>query len=485
MRASSPRRLILFGAALALLVVGAAAVILGAWQLLRPAVSGENSPVFAPIQEGEFLVIVAPFQRGGGDPQPIGTTIANDLRQSQQVRNPFRVESLPRAPRTGAIDGILKTYSPIVLVVGEYDGVDVVSDVYFASPGFSPAPPSERIGNAALLPSTAPLTFHLYAPQGNEKPWAYLEAWIVAQSHYWRGGYTQALPLLQETQRLLPQQTPLAERADMDAFASYINAQLGYIAGPVQSNWQAAKDYYSAALRQNPADPLIAVGLAAALAQTGEPAGAEQLLVRTLRQYPDAWQIYVGLGQIALQRGDTAAAPRAEPRDEAWAAYDQAISRLTGSNDPTLRRALADIYFDRGYYRLTHNDPTGAATDLQQTVALGRDDVYAQSSLAWAAYLTGDYKTAVQASAVAAQLAPDRPELAFNKGLLLLAASDIAAANSAYDEAIAATLKIDDVIKRSTYFGGAYQDLEQLLQKRPDLEKDLRAIQQRIDIANG
>ena len=75
--------------------------------------------------------------------------------------------------------------------------------------------------------------------------------------------------------------------------------------------------------------------------------------------------------------------------------------------------------------------------------------------------------------------------MAFNEALVLLAAGQTEAARVAYDEAIALTLEIDDVLTRSTYFGIAYNDLEQLTQRQPDLSAIIRELQERIDIANG
>ncbi len=469
------RRHVIFIVAVALLLLGAVGVGIGVVQFLRSRTDGSQL-AFAPAQEGEFLIVIAPFLREGDEAAPIGGTLANDLREAPHPEDLYRVESLERAPRDRVIPTIVETYSPTVLTTGTYDDETVLATISLFPPGLPPLPPaSDAAGAAALLPSTAPVTFHIYAPQANEKPLRYLQSWLIAQSHFWAGHYEEAADLLLETLRLLPRSVPTPQRTDQDLFSGYTNSQLGFIAGGVEGNWPAARDFYGAALRQNPDDPIAAVGLAAALAQTGQPDEAQRLLLEALRQHPDTWQIYVALGQLSLQQGDS---------EGGLAAYDQAIALLDAS-DPIQKRTLADIYFDRGYYRLTHNDAAGALSDLTKTVELGRDGVHAQSSLAWAAYLAGDYATAVKASAIAAQLQPDRPDLAFNKALLLLAASQIGDANTAYDEAIAVTLRLDDVLTRSRYFGGAYRDLELLLGRRPDLEQDIRAIQQRVDVANG
>ena len=75
--------------------------------------------------------------------------------------------------------------------------------------------------------------------------------------------------------------------------------------------------------------------------------------------------------------------------------------------------------------------------------------------------------------------------MVFNEALVLLAAGQIEAANVAYDEAIALTQQTNDVLTRSTYFGIAYNDLEQLAQRQPELTNIIRELQERIDIANG
>lgn len=457
------------------MLLAAAAIAFGVVQYLRTR-AGSNQVAFAPAQEGEFLIIIAPFLRQGDEAAAIGGALANDLRETPHAADLYRVETLDRAPRAAAIPGLIETYKPAALTTGSYDGDTIGAVVHLLPPQLPPLPPAtEAAGAAALLPIADPVEFHLYAPQTNAAPLRYLQSWLLAQSHFWVGQYDEAAALLLESLRLQPREIPITERANQDIFLAYTHTQLGFIAGGVQGNWPAALDFYGLALRQNPADPIAAVGLAAALAQTGQPAQAQSLLLAALRRNPSTWQIQVALGQLGLQQGDV---------EGGLSHYDQAIA-LLDANDPIQQRTLADIYFDRGYYRLTHNDPAGALSDLKRTVELGRAGVHAQSSLAWAAYLSGDNATAVQASAVAVQLQPDRPDLAFNKALILLAASQIADANAAYDDAIAVTLRLDDVLARSRYFGGAYRDLDQLLQRRPDLEQDIRALQERIDIANG
>ena len=158
---------------------------------------------------------------------------------------------------------------------------------------------------------------------------------------------------------------------------------------------------------------------------------------------------------------------------------------LSGSDVPSDKAALADIYTSRGYYQLSNGNPDGALADFKQAESLGRADVYVYSNMAWAAYRTGDFDTAIRAAAAARSLAPDQPDIAFNEALLLLAAGQIDAAYTAYDEAVNLTLAIPDVIIRSTHFGIAFNDLEELLALRPDLESDIRQIQDYIDIANG
>ncbi len=469
------RRHIIFIVAAALLLLAAAAIVFGAAQVLRGR-ADPNQIAFAPANEGEFLIIIAPFLRQGDEAAAIGGGLANDLRETPHAAELYRVETLARAPLEAAIPGLIETYKPAILTTGAYDGDSIGAVVRLRPPKLPPLPPATAAaGAAALLPIAGPVEFRIYAPQANAAPLRFLQSWLLAQSHFWVGQYDEAARLLLESLRLQPREIPIASRSEQDIFLAYTHAQLGFIAGGVQGNWPAALDFYGLALRQNPTDLIAAVGLAAALAQSGQPAQAQSLLLATLRQHPSAWQIQVALGQLGLQQGDI---------EGGLSHYDQAIA-LLDADDPIQRRTLADIYFDRGYYRLTHNDPAGALSDLKQTVELGRAGVHAQSSLAWAAYLSGDYATAVQASAIAVQLQPDRPDLAFNKALLLLAASQIDDANAAYDDAIAATLRLDDVLSRSRYFGSAFRDLDQLLQRRPDLEQTIGAIQQRIDIANG
>ena len=318
--------------------------------------------------------------------------------------------------------------------------------------------------------------YQVYAPQGLAKPLLYVQWWIVGQSAFWKGDYAGAGISLQEAKRLLPRQVPIDRRQTMDAFTAALNWQLGYIFGPAQGNWQAARDYFVDSLRLSPQDPLAAVGLAATLIQLGDIDGASEILQQSLRASPDAWQLHYALAVVTLQQGDVAAA---------FAAYDRAIALLANSTSADAQEGLAQIYFDRGYYRLNHGDPAGALQDLQQAASLGLDTSYVQSSLAWAAYRSGDYETALRAAAAARRMAPGQPDLAFNEALILLAAGQIDAAHTAYNEAIQLTLTFDVQLTRSTYFGIATRDLDELLSQRPDLEADIRAIQESIDVANG
>jgi tetratricopeptide (TPR) repeat protein len=218
------------------------------------------------------------------------------------------------------------------------------------------------------------------------------------------------------------------------------------------------------------------LGLAASLAQLNEPDRAIDILQAALREYPNAWQIYFALAEIKAQQGKG---------DEALALYQQAIDLLSTTNRPADQQALADIYFNRGYYYYQQNDLPQALADYQQAQALGRNDIYLLSNLGWTAYLLGDYETAVEASSQAAELAPDRPDLAFNKALHLLAAGRYDEAREAYDAAIQLTLQFDDALTRSRYFGVAYHDLAELATRRSDLQPIISEIQAQIDLANG
>lgn len=468
-----PQRLVLFGAGLVLLLVAAGVTVAAVIQVLRHR-NDVGALAFAPAQTDEFLVVVAPFRRLGGEPTSVGTALAEALRRAVTEPASYRVETLERAPDEALIPRLLDRYKPAILVTGTYDGTDILATVHWRPPGWPPLPDGSEgapVGMAALYPEPDPDSFRLYAPQGLPQPLAYLQLWIDGQSRFWRGDYAAALPRLQESLRRLPRQAPPAYREAMDRFAALTNRQLGFIVGPIQGNWQAARDYYERAWRQNPGDRNAALGLAAAHARLNDPDAAEAIILRLLRSEPASWQPYLAFGQISLQRGDVAVG---------LAAYEQAIALLGSPDNPGRRLALADIYLDRGYYRLLHDDPQGAQADLQQAIALGRTDVFAQSNLAWAAYRNGDYEQAVQAGAVAAQLAPQRPDLAFNKALYLLASGRGTEAETAYAEAIALAQAVPEPEKRRTYLDGAYQDLEELLAKQPDKETLIRALQERL-----
>jgi len=469
--APAPSRRRLFGAGL-LLAVLLFAIIFAASRWLGRGAAPASAIAFAPAQADEFLIVVAPFRRGGGDPQPIGGTLANDLRLAPAAEH-YRVELLPRAPDPAEIADLLAFYAPHLLVSGQYDAVDITLDVRLI-PSAPPPLPAAGLGSAALSPAPTPRTYQLYAPAALERPLRYLDAWIIGQSYFWRGAYDEALPLLTEAQRLLPRQAPIDRRQAMDRFAADLNWQLGYIAGPAQGNWQAARDLFRAALRLAPHDPAPALGLAAALAQLNDIPQAAEILRQTLRSRPDAWQVHFALAEIAAQQGDSGIA---------LTNYEQAITLLAVT--PGAEHSLADIYLSRGYYWLDLDDPQKAQADLQQAVDLGREDVTLYASLGWLVYEAGDFESAVRHSAAARQLAPDRPDLAFNEALHLLAAGQIDAARIAYAEAIDLTLTFADVITRSTYFGGAYYDLADLAARQPEKAEIIAELQERIDLANG
>jgi tetratricopeptide (TPR) repeat protein len=386
------------------------------------------------------------------------------------------VETLPHSISAEDIPAIVSATFPRIVVSGAYDGTDIDVILYLNPPRYLSSTSFDSSANSILLPFFEPEQYKLYAPQSLGLPLRYLESWIKGQVHFWDGDYEQSQASFFETKQLLPRHVPIEDRTAMDAFASDLNWQLGYLVGPMQGNWQAARDLFTEALSLSPQNPASALGLAAALAQLNDLDRAAATLRQALRDHPDSWQIHFALAEISLQQGDANAG---------FANYERAIDLLSADLRNSQRPALADIYFNRGYYRLTHDDPSGAFDDFQQALNLGRDDVYLQGNLGWAAYLLGDDETAIRTSATARQLAPDRPDLAFNEALILLAAGQSEAARVAYEEAIDLTLTVDDVLTRSTYFGVAYNDLEQLAQRQPDLTSIIKELQERIDIANG
>jgi tetratricopeptide (TPR) repeat protein len=469
---------LLLGMAAILIIVAIVSIAIGASSLWNQRQVASTSPGtnIVPATDEEVLVIIAPFKRKGGDAQSFAETLANDLRSMSDSANLVRVEMPSEPLDDGAVPAIIAAASPRVVVTGVYDGTDIDVTLNINPPRYLSYDSTETNSTSILRPFFEPSQYELYAPQSLGQPLRYLESYIKGQTYFWNGDFEQAKNLFLETKQLLPRQVPIEKRTEMDAFAADLNWHLGYLVGPVGGNWQAARDLFSDALSLSPQNPASALGLAAALAQLNDLDRAADALSQSLRDHPDSWQIHFALAEIALQQGDQSAG---------FSNYERAIDLLRTDLRNSERRALADIYFSRGYYFLTHDDPTKAFDDFQQALNLGRDDVYLQGNLGWAAYLIGDYETAIHASAAARQLAPDRPDLVFNEALVLLAAGQTEAARVAYDEAIALSLEIHDVLTRSTYFGIAYNDLEQLAQSQPDLSAIIRELQERIDIANG
>ena len=453
-----------------------ALLLVGAWLIRAALAPAQRAGEIPPAGPEEFLVLVAPFQHEGGEVYYFGMELANDLRQTPHVLGAYRVENLNYSPTEEDIPELFQAFGARVIVTGRYDDTMVEADLYFVPPDIPPPLPPESPGPPTTFFGLGPARYHLYAPRGIGHPLQYLQYWIIGQSHFWRGEFSEALRAFELAQQMLPAQTPVARRAAMDRFVAALLWSMGYVVGPVQDNWPVAYDLFHRSLALDATSLPSMLGVAQALVRTDRADQAIDLLQAALRSQPDAWQIYFALAEIKGQQGLT---------EEALALYDRAISLLSAEGSPQSQRALADVYFYRGYFYYELGDYQSALSDYQQARALGREDVYLLSNLGWTAYLVGDYETAAEASSQAAAQAPDRPDLQFNKGLHLLAAGRYDEARTAYEQAIQLTLTIDDPLTRSQYFGAAYYDLDDLAQRRPDLEAIIRELQHEIDVANG
>ncbi len=468
------RRGVLIGSIILVVVL----LILGIgliWKALAPARPGTPEAIEAASPD-EFLVIVALFDHKGGERYYVGAELVNDLRQTPHVAGAYRVERLDTPPREKDIPQLMADLNARILITGWYDEQVIEAQVYFVPPPQSPPLPQGSDGPPVHFFGLAPTVYRVYAPRGIGHPFQYLQYGIIGQSHFWRGEYTNAQHHFNLAQQMLPAQVPLAYRHDMDRFTAALLWYMGYVAGPVQGKWDASHDAFYRSLTLDASALPSILGLAQALTHLNQPERAIDLLQAALRENPNVWQVYFALAEIKGQQGRT---------EEALALFDKAISLLSVSSSPQDQQALADVYFYRGYYFYQLGDYESALSDYETARSLGKEDVYLLSNLGWTAYLLGDYETAVEASSQAAALDPTRPELQFNKGLHLLAAGRYDEAKQAYDQAIQLTLTYDDVLTRSTYFGRAYYDLEDLAQRRPDLQPEIQEIQQQIDQANG
>ncbi len=429
-----------------------------------------------PAQEGDFLILVALFQHQGGERYYFGAELVNDLRQTPHEAGLYRVERLVRAPDPQDIPQLMEKLHAQVFITGRYDKTKIEATVTFVPPQPSPPLPEQSPGPPVHFFGLQPTAYHLYAPRGLGHPLQYLQYGLIGQAYFWRGAYTEAQQRFLLAQQMLPAQIPLAQRDEMDRWTAALLWFTGYIAGPVQGDWAVAQNTFYRSLSLDASFLPATLGLAQAWSHLGQIQQAEDLLQAALREAPDAWQLYFALAEMQAQQGKT---------EEALALYDKAIALLSANDTPQAKRALADVYFYRGYFFYQQGDYQNALNDYQTARDLGRDDAILLSHLGWTAYLLGDYETAVEASSLAADKAPNRPDLLFNKGLHLLAAGRYDEAQTTYQQAIQLTLTLDDVRARSTYFGTAYYDLDDLDQRRPDLEPQIREIQQAIDTANG
>ncbi len=429
-----------------------------------------------PAQEDEFLMVIALFRHQGGERYYFGAELVNDLRQTPHEAGLYRVERLEHAPDAQAIPQLMDKLHARVLITGRYDETKIEATVYFAPPQTSPPLPEQSPGPPVHFFGLQPTVYHLYAPRGLGHPLQYLQYGLIGQAYFWRGAYDAAQERFLLAQQMLPAQVPLAQRDEMDRWTAALLWFMGYIAGPVQGDWAVAQDTFYRSFSLDASFLPATLGLAQAWSHLGQTRQAKDLLQAALREAPDAWQLYFALAEMQAQQGKA---------EEALALYDKAITLLSANNTPQAKQALADVYFYRGYFFYQQGDYQNALNDYQTARELGRDDPILLSNLGWTAYLLGDYETAVEASSRAADKAPHRPDLLFNKGLHLLAAGRYDEAQTTYQQAIQLTLTLDDVRTRSTYFGTAYYDLDDLAQRRPDLEPQIREIQQAIDTANG
>lgn len=458
------------GSLVSLLLAG-----IGFW-LIRAALTPPGSITLTSARPDEYVVAISSFNHHGGEKYDFGEALKDDLGAMSGVPSYFRADLLPHTPDSTQISDLMQQFGVRIVVIGSYDKTAVDSWVYVAPPSVLPTQSDGDESRLVMFLDVGPQLFHVYAPRGVAHPLQYLQYWLVGQAYFWHGNYANAEAALRLAQQLMPTQIPVDRRADMDHYRAAVLWTLGYIAGPVSGDWQQAQHYFYQSQKFDSTSLPAQLGLAASLSQTGAPAKALDMLTISLRTHPDAWQLYFALAQIRMQQGKI---------KDALAMYDRAIGLLSSQQTAIDQQALADVYFNRGYLYYQQGDLPKALADYQQARSLGRHDSYLLSNLGWTAYLLEDYDTAVAASTEAAALAPGRPDLAFNKALLLLAAGDSQNARDAYVEAIHLTLGIDDVLTRSTYFGGAYQDLQALEQKRPDLKSVIDDLLQQIDDANG
>lgn len=444
--------------------------------LIRRALTPSSIETLTPARPDEYVVVISSFSHHGGEKDDFGIALKNDLDAMSGVPSYFRTDLWTRTPDLAQIPNLMQHSGIRIVVIGDYDKTAIDSWVYVASPSSLPTQTGVDVGRLVMFLNAKPRLFHLYAPRGVGHPLQYLQYWLVGQAYFWQGDYGNAEAALRLALRLIPAQIPVDRRTDMDHYLAAVLWTLGYIAGPEHGDWQQAKHYFYQSQKFDATSLPARLGLAASLSQTGAPEKALDLLKTSLRTHPDAWQLYFALAQIRMQQGRM---------EDALTMFDRAVDLLSSRQTIIDQQALADVYFNRGYFYFQQGDLKNALADYRQAQSLGRNDSYLLSNLGWTAYLLEDYDSAVTASSKAAALEPGRPDMAFNKALLMLAAGDTQNARDAYTEAIHLTLGIDDVLTRSAYFGAAYQDLQALERKRPDLKSVIDEVITQIDVANG
>lgn len=168
-------------------------------------------------------------------------------------------------------------------------------------------------------------------------------------------------------------------------------------------NYRQAVKHFTRARSIASGDRVASAGLARALAASGKHEAAVELLEDLTDRYPDPTALAL-LGDLRSKLGDQKGA------EDAYALVE-AVAELASSNQQIYDRDLATFYAN-------HDRSLAKAVRMARAELKVRKDVYAYDTLAWAEYMTGNYKAAESAIRRALAVGTADARIHFHAGMI-------------------------------------------------------------------
>jgi serine/threonine protein kinase/tetratricopeptide (TPR) repeat protein len=297
-------------------------------------VAAEPTIVVEPPASGEFMVLVADFERVGGESRDVRRFIAENLRSVFEEDNPFTRIVIRVYPAVISHDAeaqaVAEQYGADVIIWGNYDATSVTAEVQVGSLAQYQALVADRVTIVKTMNARDEMTSE------RRESLAYSVVAIINGLATYNGDVFTVARNLLAVQNMT---TPAAEITGNSVASRYHRYLVNYITDPEESIRQV-----DAAIQQEANNPFLY--LARALA-------------------------YMRLNNIEKSRTDLATA-------EGLGAKDWTTILAMRSYDP--------IFYQHNY--------EAALPYLNQMVEQSPDDWFARTLRGIAAYLTGDYDTA-------------------------------------------------------------------------------------------